>query len=99
MGVSLSFHSLRDGLVSMLKAVGAPVSVAMEFARHDSRQMSEHDTTANEAMRRRRRRAAGGGVIQRERGRKPFFPEILNGQAFEYSCECILSASFTYLCK
>lgn len=48
----LSFHSLRHGLVSMLKAAGAPVSVAMEFAGHDSQQMSQHYTTvSDEAMR------------------------------------------------
>lgn len=50
--LGLSFHSLRHGLVSLLKDAGAPVSVAMEFAGHDSEQMSQHYTTVgDEAMR------------------------------------------------
>ncbi|MDB6135038.1 MAG: integrase family protein [Verrucomicrobiales bacterium] len=50
--VALSFHSLRHGVVSMLKQGGASVSVAMEFAGHDSEQMSAHYTTvSDEALR------------------------------------------------
>lgn len=44
----LSFHSLRHGLVSLLKEAGASASVAMEFAGHDSAKMSEHYTTVSD---------------------------------------------------
>jgi len=45
----LSFHSLRHSFVSILKSVGANEAVAMALAGHETRAMSQHYTTLDEA--------------------------------------------------
>ena len=45
----LSFHSLRHAFVSILKATGASQAVAMALAGHETKAISEHYTTLDDA--------------------------------------------------
>jgi site-specific recombinase XerD len=45
----LSFHSLRHAFVSILKATGASQAVAMALAGHETKAISQHYTTLDDA--------------------------------------------------
>jgi site-specific recombinase XerD len=45
----LSFHCLRHAFVSILKATGASQAVAMALAGHETKAISEHYTTLDDA--------------------------------------------------